>query len=200
MKINRILFTPLLLITSLSIVLGSVNASAKTFDNPPRATALQEKNIKLSKLIERVAKNTGKQFFVHAKCPAEVTAHGVNLDDINFEQLLTLLDLNFMASVEADGIISILPVDKVKQYAVPTVKGGESVKHGLLWVSKIIKTNDNRLNHMVPLLRSLVRTNGQMAYHAPSQSIILVAPYSNVIRIEKMIRELVETSAPTVNS
>ena len=182
-----ILFTVLI---SASFTVEAKSNKVKHVNEKHYSLAIEDKKVKLTKILDSVKERTGKKFLVHANSRAEVVAYGIDLDKISFSELLTIIDLNNMAAVEVEGIINIVPINRVKQYPIPSIQDGEKVEHGTLWVSKVINTGSNKVGQLVPILRALVRFNGHMASHEESNSLVLVAPYHSVVRIEHLIKEL----------
>lgn len=178
------------LLASASFPAAAMSKGVKHVNQKYYSLAIEEKKVKLTKLLDSVSERTGKSFLVHASSRAEVVAYGVDLDKVSYSELLTIVDLNNMAAVNIEGVINIVPINKVKQYPIPSIQDGENVEHGTLWVSKVINAGSNKVNRLVPILRTLVRVNGHMASHEESNSLVLVAPYNSVMRIEKLVKEL----------
>ena len=178
------------LLVSVSYTAEAKSKNVKHINEKYYSLAIEDKKVKLTKLLDSVSERTGKNFLLHANSRAEVVAYGVDLDTVSYAELLTIIDLNSMAAVDIEGVINIVPINRVKQYPIPSIQDGDKVEHGSLWVSKVINTGSNKVNRLVPILRTLVRVNGHMASHEESNSLVLVAPYNSVMRIEKIIREL----------
>ncbi|WP_196140740.1 hypothetical protein [Aliikangiella sp. G2MR2-5] len=192
-------FLPYVVILALLTLPTVTEAKSSVSNERSYALAVEEKKVKLSKLLNAVSKKTSKQFMVHANSRSEVVAYGIEEENVNYNELLSIIDLNGMAAVEIEGIVNILPVSLVKQYPVPQISAGDKLEHGNLWVTKIIDTGSLSAGEVLPLLRSLVRVDGHMASHGRSHSIILVAPYNSVVRVENIIRELDQANSKATN-
>jgi len=190
MKILTALILTALVASPLTLNAKEANIVKDANKVKPQLYAFQEKPVKLKKLIDKVSKNTGKKFLVHRTSYSELPAHGVDVENISFNELLMLVDLNQMAAVEIDGVVNIVSDQAVKQYPIPLLGDGERVEHESLWVTKVIHTGNSKASSFIPILRTLVRTRGHMASHDASNSIVLVAPYGSVLRIENIIKKL----------
>lgn len=169
--------------------------SENAFKIKSYALAIDDKKVKLSKLLDATTKNTGKQFMLHANSRAEVVANGIDVNTMSYDQLLAVVELNEMAAVEISGVTKIIPVNRVKQSPIPLLNKGDTVSHGTLWVTRIIDAGNENVHNLIPILRTLVPVSGHMASDKESNSIVLVAPYHSVVRIERIIQELGELKA-----
>ena len=57
-------------------------------------------------------------------------------------------------------------------------------------VTKVIDGGKVDVGPLMPVLRTLVSVYGHMAQHSQSNSLILIAPYSTIKRIEGIIKQL----------
>ncbi|MCW8880108.1 MAG: hypothetical protein OQJ89_12145 [Kangiellaceae bacterium] len=188
----------LILVTLLFLAPSLTEAKSKNVKHVNEkhySLSIEGKKIKLTKLLDSVSERTDKNFLLHANSRAEVVAYGVDLDKVSYADLLTIIDLNGMAVIDIDGVVNIVPVKSIKQYPIPSIQDGDKVEHGSLWVSKVIDAGNNNVNQLLPILRALVRYNGHMATHQQSNSLVLVAPYNSVMRIEKIIKELEQATS-----
>lgn len=181
--LSKILFVAALLTLAIDVSASSPNPHEYRL-------AIQDKKVSFSKLLEAVSKKSERKFLLHSKARAEVVSTGIDYDELTYDELLNIVDLNGMAAVDINGIINIVPAKYVKQYPIPLVNDESEIEHGSLWVTKVINVGSLKVNPLVPILRSLVRTSGHLATHGETNSMLIVAPYNSVKRIEAIVNEL----------
>lgn len=155
---------------------------------------INDEKLSLTKILDSVTKNTGKKFLVNSEAPSKVVAYGLNIKKMNFDDLLLMLEHNDMAVYEESGYTNIIRTNYISKANIPIISGNQTVENPNLWVTKIIDTGTTDPTIFLPVMRSLAKQSAHMAPFRPTNAILLVAPYHNVIRLEKIVRELNENS------
>ena len=183
------------LLAILTIIPFAASASSQKTSERKYQLAEEVDTIKLSELINAVSKNNEKKFLINAKSRAEVVAYGIDANNLTYDQFLSILDNNYMAAVESNGYINIVPIQNVRWMTVPEIKDGDKVDNDLLWVTKIINTGSLKATKLIPILRPLVMQRAHFAGYSDANSIIMTAPYGSIKRIEHLISTLQKEKA-----
>ena len=144
----------------------------------------------LDDVLTAVADREGLQFVVDVRVPAEVVVGQVRVRDLNYPVLLTILANNGLAAVTIDNVISIVPVNVVRQYALPLLTEPDNSVADMEWVSWVVQLKNVPATETVPILRPLLPQAGHLAANPTSNSILIVDRYANVQRVTKILQQL----------
>lgn len=147
-------------------------------------------DVELAKLLDNVADNTDKEFLLDYRVPARVVAGTLKDKNIGYGELLVILRNNDLAAVTSENVVSIVPADMVRQYALPMASGTDGNFHDEEWVTEVISLNHAEARSMVPILRPLLPRAGHLAAHPNSNVLIIADRYANVRRIAAVVAEL----------
>ena len=145
-------------------------------------------------LIDAVAKRTGKKFVVDPRVNADITLIEDNPDAIDYEEFLTILQVNGFAAIETGDLVRVVPESTARHQPVPIVNGKESVPDSL-YVTKIIAVRSMPAAQLVPVLRPLLPQQSQFVAVACSNDLVIVDTAANVRRIETIVQSLDRGSA-----
>lgn len=144
----------------------------------------------LEDVLTAVADREGLQFVVDVRVPAEVVVGQVRVRDLNYAVLLTVLANNGLAAVTIDNVISIVPVNVVRQYALPLLTEPDNSVADMEWVSWVMQLKNVPAAETVPIVRPLLPQAGHLSANPTSNSILIVDRYANVQRVTKILQQL----------
>lgn len=170
------------------------------------------RDVEIPTLIETVSRITGKSFVVDPRVKGRVTvitSSDIDKDEL-YETFLSILQVHgFSAVPSGANLIKIVPSNQAKQQPVPVV--GEDDNDLLRATSnkiskqskkKPIKRNADelitrviRVEHvpaamLVPILRPLVPSTGQLQAYGPSNTIVISDRAANIDRLIKIIKKM----------
>jgi type II secretory pathway component GspD/PulD (secretin) len=149
----------------------------------------QKAGIEMAKIIDAVARKTGRKFLVDPKLHVQVQLIGEELNHITYPEMLTILQLNGFAAVETGGFILVVPETNVRVMPTPEISNKQTLPDSE-YVSVIIPVISIPAGRLVPILRPLMPTYAHLAATPCSNSILMVDTYANVRRIEGLIKTL----------
>jgi general secretion pathway protein D len=168
-------------------------ASAAFADNdstaPSASISSQDGAITISKLIAVVAKKTGKKFVLDPRVRADVVIIGQDVTSISYGDLLTVLHVHGFAAVEDGGYVQVISEANVRVMPVPPVTDKDTWLANE-FVDAIVTVKHVSAAQLVPILRPLMPQYGHLAAYPCTNQLILSDTYSNVRRLEAMIRAL----------
>ncbi len=150
--------------------------------------------VALAPLLDRVARESHKQFLVDSRVPPQIYLGTARPEDVNYPLLLSILRINFLASVEIEGRVNIVPAGTVRTYAVPIVQSDDKSIAADEFVTRIITVANTNAGGLVPVLRPLLPVEAHLAALAPNQ-LIMMDRYANVQRITALVKAL-DKAAP----
>ncbi|MET1256733.1 type II secretion system secretin GspD [Aliikangiella maris] len=183
--------TSRLLSMACGLFFGALFISPGTF--AAKAT-LNLKDTDIEVFIESVSRITGKTFIpdprVKNKKVTVISQHEMDEDEI-FALFLSVLQVHQFSAVEVNGYYKIEQLQSAKQDAVPvyTEKTANKYKGDQL-VTRVIKVDNIDVGQLVPLLRTLISTQGHMAQYKPTNVMVIHDTAANLERIVKIIRQI----------
>lgn len=175
------------------------------------------RDVEIPVLIETVSRITGKNFVVDPRVKGKVTvitSGGVGPDEL-YETFLSILQVHgFSAVPSGKNLIKVVPSNQAKQQPVPVVgeedyrrivtnKTGKNGKKKYNYIKKNKKKRDAdelitrviRVEHvpaamLVPILRPLVPSTGQLQAYGPSNTIVISDRAGNIDRLINIIRKM----------
>lgn len=156
---------------------------------------LNLKDADINTLIATVSEVTGKNFIVDPRVKGKVTVISSSPMDAAgvYETFLAVLQVQGFAAIPAGESIKIVPETNARQ------DGGSYNSSGAgLAIDEIVTHVYNIQNvsaaQLVPILRPLVPQWGHLAAYAPSNMLIISDRAANVLRLEKLIRQIDQSS------
>lgn len=181
---------------SLAMLIGASSpVSAESFNLNLRDSDLQT-------LVQMVSTVTGRNFVIDKAVRGQkvtiVTGREIDENEL-YEVFLSVLQMHGLAAIETGSITKIIPVNKSKYQPVPVVdeptgipeidrKTVEPEQDAL--ITKVIKVEHVPVAQLVPILRPMVSPTGHLQGYAPSNSILVTDPASNVDKIAMLIRRM----------
>ncbi len=174
----------------LSLTLVGFAASAEEGQSSEQPQHAMHETVELSELLESAARESGDEFLVDRRVPAEVVVGTVKLRDIDYPMFLTVLRNNGLAAVPSDNAIRIIPVNFVRQYKLPMLQQNDDAIPGDEWVTRILKVENTNAVRLVPLLRPMIQQAGHLVADSDSNTLIIVAPYGVTERLVEIVDEV----------
>jgi len=186
----------------LILVLSGLFASSSLFaqECPDQQPQEDYSRVEIETLLDAVSKKSGHSFLLDARVSPRIRTGLVEVDDVTYPMLLSILRNNGLAAVTVDGVTSVIPSATVRQYPLPVIyEADDSILDGE-WVSWIIKVETARAVMMVPIMRPLLPQQGHLSAHPDSNSLMLVDRYGNAKRVVEMVQKLDAESTPQQDS
>ena len=163
------------------------------------------RDVEIPTLIETVSRITGKNFVVDPRVKGKVTVitnSDMDADEL-YETFLSILQVHgFSAVPSGANLIKVVPSNQAKQQPVPVI-GEEEEKQSRKGIRKRNKkrnadeliTRVIRVEHvpaamLVPILRPLVPSTGQLQAYGPSNTILISDRAANIERLVKVIKRM----------
>lgn len=179
-------------IVVLSVLLSGMadSALAEGGQSPAQAPPASIETVELRELLEVVAKKSGKEFLVDRRVPAEVVLGTIEIRDVDYAVLNTVLRNNGLAAAPSREAIRVVPVAYIRQYELPIVSHEDQGVPDDAWVTRILKLKNTAAARLVPLLRPLLPQAGHLVADADSNLLIVVAPFGMSERIASIVEEV----------
>jgi general secretion pathway protein D len=159
------------------------------------------RDVEIPTLIETVSRITGKSFVVDPRVKGRVTvitSSDIDADEL-YETFLSILQVHGFSAVPSgvgSNLIKVVPSNQAKQQPVPVIgeKEEKSVKKSKRNADELI-TRVIRVEHvpaamLVPILRPLVPSTGQLQAYGPSNTILISDRAANIERLVKVIKRM----------
>jgi general secretion pathway protein D len=185
--ISRITFVS---ITILFFCLGNP-ASA---EDEQQVRAQQIPRTALMDLLTAVSKKTGDTFVVDRRVDADVVLGQVETHRVDYSTLLVILRNNELAAIRRNGLVSVVPVQTIRQRALPILNGLDEAVDDEEWVSMAVDVHNATATQFVPILRPLLPQPSHMIAHSESNTIFIVGRYANIKRLVELIRRMDEAT------
>jgi general secretion pathway protein D len=149
----------------------------------------QTAGVSITKVIDIVARKTGRKYLLDPRVHAQVQIIGEDLNRVSYAELLTILQLYGFSAVESGGYVLVVPDATVRTMPLPTHSGKE-VYPDSQYVSTVIPVTTLPAASLVPILRPLLPQQAHLAAAVCSNSILMVDTFANIRRIETLIKAL----------
>jgi general secretion pathway protein D len=156
----------------------------------------QAAGVAIGRMIEAVARKTGKKFVIDLRVHAQVQIVGEDLNHLTYPELLTILLLYGFSAVESGGYVLVVPQTNIRAMPLPQIVGKEAYPDSQ-FVSIVIPVTRLPAGSLVPILRPLLPSYAHLAAAICSNSLIMVDTYANVRRIESLVKAL-DTGDPFI--
>lgn len=145
--------------------------------------------VEIGPLLERVERESGKQFLVDSRLGTRLYLGGVEPDEVTYPVLLAILRANGFAAFESDGYVNIVPDANVRFHG-PVVQADDDSIPAELYVTRVLAIANVEAAQLVPILRPLLPQAAHLASHPTSNQLIVADRYENVRRIAEIVRLL----------
>ena len=181
---NRIRLSIVVAVALLATVATPVgNAQSEAAAGP------RQGGVPIMKLIEAVAKRTGKTFIIDPRVQGDAVLIGIDPAKLDYAELLTVLQVHGVAVVEHGDIVRVIPDASVRQQPIAIVTGKEAHPDAE-YVTKTFTVKNVPAVQLVPLLRPLLPQVGHLVAFPCTNTLMIVDTFGNVQRIEKLVQSL----------
>lgn len=158
------------------------------------------RDVEIPILIETVSRITGKSFVVDPRVKGRVTV--ITNSDIDeselYEIFLSILQVHGFSAVPSGGnLIKVVPSNQAKQQPVPVIGEAEEKNKKLRrerkadeLITRVIRVEHVPAAMLVPILRPLVPSTGQLQAYGPSNTILISDRAANIERLVKVIKRM----------
>jgi general secretion pathway protein D len=152
------------------------------------------KDADLSQIIQAVSEVTGKNFIIDPRVNAKVTMLSATPMSAAafYEAFLAVLQVYGFVAVPAGKVIKIVPNTDLRQLPANDLPNNVSPSSDEI-VTQIVTVKNVSAVALVPMLRPLVPTYGQLAAYGPGNMLIISDRASNVSRIVRIIQRMDES-------
>jgi type II secretory pathway component GspD/PulD (secretin) len=145
--------------------------------------------VPLDRLIETVAKKSGRKFILDPRAPLNVQLFGEDASAVTYEQLLSILEVYGFVAVESGGLVRIVPDAFARYEATPLISDKDKHPDAQI-VSVLVHLRSVSAAQLVPVLRPLVPPYGDLSAMPCVNTLLIVDRFANVRRIEAIIHGL----------
>lgn len=146
--------------------------------------------IALMTVLDAVSKKTGKVFVVERDIRPEIVVGQIEPRRMDYDTLLIVLRNNHLAAVNYDDIISIVSVDRIRQYPLPLIQEEDDAIADEEWVTMLVEIKNAEARMFVPILRPMLPQQGHLVGHPDSNMLTIVDRYANLKRVLQLIRKM----------
>ena len=158
---------------------------------------LNFENADIQTVIKAISQLSGKNFVIDPRVKGTVNIVSdkpVSKAD-SYKVLESALRMQGFATVEADGVIKVLPETEAKTYGMKTegaLDGGTLSKNqqGDQVITKIFVIQHGSAMQLANSLRPLIAPNNSISVYPNSNALIVTDYSSNIVRIGKIINQL----------
>ena len=158
------------------------------------------RDVEIPTLIETVSRITGKSFVVDPRVKGRVTVitnSDIDEDEL-YEVFLSILQVHGFSAVPSGGnLIKVVPSNQAKQQPVPVIGEAEEKNKKLRrkrkadeLITRVIRVEHVPAAMLVPILRPLVPSTGQLQAYGPSNTILISDRAANIERLVKVIKRM----------
>jgi len=154
-------------------------------------------DVEIPTLIDTVSRITGKNFVLDPRVKGRVTVitgREVDPDEL-YELFLSILSVHGFSAVpagEGSNLIKVVPSNQAKQQPVPVIENGDkaSSRKADELITRVIRVEHVPAAMLVPILRPLVPSTGQLQAYGPSNTILISDRAANIERLIKVIKRM----------
>ncbi len=169
-------------------LLAAVAASSAGAQSEAPATP-REGAVPVAKLIEAIAKRTGKTFIVDPRVQGEAVLIGGDPAKLDYAELLSVLQVHGFVVVAHGDVVRVIPDTTVRQQPVPIVTGRDAHPDAE-YVTKVFIVKNVPAAQLVPILRPLLPQVAHLVAFPCTNMLMIVDTFGNVQRIEKLVQSL----------
>ena len=172
-----------LTILLLGISIGAAQACADDVQKAARGLP----RVPLMDVLDATAKNAELVFVTDERAPADIVIGQQRLRDIGYPELLVILKNNELAAVRVEGLVNVVPVNRVRQYALPIVDVDDDSISDDEWVTAILQVHNAPAVQFVPILRPIMPQAGHLAAFPAANAILVVDRFANARRVAAIV-------------
>ena len=183
-------------VCGLAVLLGSTTVPAAPPQKPQEGATITPnyKDADLSQIIQAVSEVTGKNFIIDPRVNAKVTmlSQTPMSPAAFYEAFLAVLQVYGYVAVPAGKVIKIVPNTDLRTLPGNDLPNSVSAASDEI-VTQIVSLKNVSAAALVPLLRPLIPTYGQLAAYAAGNLLIISDRASNVSRIVRIVQRIDES-------
>lgn len=179
-----------LVMTTAAGMMGQVYAQqANQAAEQKQQITLNLQDVDIRVLINTVAEVSGKNFIVDQRVKGKVSViSGAPLDpDQLYDVFLSILEVNKFATVDAGGVIKIVPANQIKQSPTPL---GPTDQANDAQITQIVQLEHAPVQELVPIIRPLIPPTSHFAPHVASNSVVITDTAANIQRVIRIIKRI----------
>lgn len=169
---------------------SAINNSAATSENN---VVLNFENADIQTVIKAISKLSGKNFVIDPRVKGTVnivSERPISKAD-SYKVLESALRMQGFATVEADGVIKVLPETEARTYGMQTENQTVQRRNpGDQLVTKIFIIDSGSATQLANALRPMISPNNSISVYPSSNAIVVTDYASNMARISKIINDL----------
>jgi general secretion pathway protein D len=153
--------------------------------------------VPLTQLIDSVAKKSGKNFILDPRVAGNAVLIGIDPSKVTYPELLTILQVNGFAAVEAGGLVRVIPDSTSRTAPSPIIDGNDKHPDAEI-VTRVLRVKSTPAAQLVPILRALLPQSAHLAAIQCTNELLIVDSYANVRRIEGIVAAMDKGDALTL--
>lgn len=148
-------------------------------------------NLPLKDVVAAVSARTGMVFVVDPRVNAQVTAPGMKLQELTFDDLQAILSVYGFTAVPVGSLYKIIPDEGARQAPVPVIIDGDRrVRPNDQFATRVLQPRKLAATSLVTALRPLLPKEATITANAATNSLIVVAAESDIKAVEVMMEKL----------
>lgn len=169
--------------------------SDATSNNQPTTSddkvVLNFENADIQSVIKAISKLSGKNFVVdpRVKGTVNIVSEKPISKSESYKVLESALRMQGFATVEADGVIKVLPETDARTYGMRTDSMGKN-NPGDQLITKIFTIDNGSATQLANTLRPMISPNNTISVYTNSNALVVTDYASNMTRITKIINDL----------
>ncbi len=172
------------------LAFAMISAAALATSPPVHPAPPQVTKALLEDVLNAVSRTSGEKFLVSYAVQPEVTLGPADVEDINYLMLHSVLRNNELAAIEINGVINIIPANRIRQYPIRRLDKDDKKVSDDEWVLRTITVQNSDAAQYVPILRPLIANEGYLVTHPSSNTLVFSARYGMVKRITELVTEM----------
>jgi general secretion pathway protein D len=180
------------------VVLLALASVATAADETPAVSGTKADRgptIDIIEIIDRVAKRSGKQFILDPRVHGPVLLTGLDLQRVDYPQLLGILRMNEFATWESGGAVHVSYDANSRQFPIPVTTSVSPKTPDDEYVTVLVHAKYVCAAQTVPILRPLMPQAAHLAAMAQTNSMLISDHADNARRILDLIDRLDKQAA-----
>jgi general secretion pathway protein D len=166
----------------------SVGVAADTPADAPAAVVTPGTDVR--NIIEAVSRKTHKNFLLDPRVRANINLVGVEVGEVTYPLLLTILAVHGYSTYEQDGVVVVVPESNARQDPSRVVSPDDLHAPDAEVITVILPVGNSIAGLLVPVLRPLMPQSAQLVALVDRNALIAVDRASNVRRLAAMIADI----------
>ena len=175
------------------------STTANTSSTSDDKVVLNFENADIQSVIKAISKLSGKNFVIdpRVKGTVNIVSEKPVSKAESYKVLESALRMQGFATVEADGVIKVLPETDAKTYGMRTDNQNRN-NPGDQLITRIFSIDSGSATQVANTLRPMISPNNTISVYPNSNSIVVTDYASNMARVAKIIQDLNVTKATKI--